>query len=277
VDDAKVGSVFRAVRLRRGLSQADVGAAAGVSRTVVSCIERGAFEDSVFRATRRVATVLGIGLSLDPRWRGEEVARLLDARHAVLVRSVTAKVAGSGWLAQPERTFSFWGERGSIDVLAWQAATRAMACFEIKTSIPDLQDLLATMDRKRRILREIARVEGWRPLHFGSVLVVRDETWARNAVRRFDAVFEAALPARTVAVRQWLAAPAGDLRGIWFLRDDAPANAKRRLGGSMRVPTVRTGSAEARTGPAVARTAPAEARTRPAEAGGCGLEGRSGR
>jgi hypothetical protein len=144
------------------------------------------------------------------------------------------RLTGAGWVVRPEHTFSIWGERGSIDVFAWHPGCRALPCVECKTKLPDLQDVLSTMDRKRRLAREIARVEGWDPAFIGSVLVVPDQKWARNAVRRSGAVFDAALPARTVAVRRWLACPSADLRGIWFLANDGAPNTGRRSGGQMR-------------------------------------------
>lgn len=121
MDDAKVGSVFRAVRIRRGMSQSQVAEAAGISRAVVSSIERGLLEGTSMRLVRRVSTALGISLELEARWRGAEAATLLDERHARLVRAVVARLTGLGWQAFPEHTFNVWGERGSVDVLALAA------------------------------------------------------------------------------------------------------------------------------------------------------------
>lgn len=259
MDDAKVGSVFRAVRIRRGMSQSQVAEAAGISRAVVSSIERGLLEGTSMRLVRRVSTALGISLELEARWRGAEAATLLDERHARLVRAVVARLTGLGWQAFPEHTFNVWGERGSVDVLAWQPATRAVLCVEVKTKLADLQDLLATMDKKRRLAPSIVRAEGWRPLVVGSVLVVPAETWARSAVDRFDSVFAAALPDRTADVLGWLKTSDRDMRGIWFLPNDARGSAKRRPGGSMRVrpreashPSARPRSASSPGGPQMA-------------------------
>jgi transcriptional regulator with XRE-family HTH domain len=235
MDDATFGSAVRAVRIKRGLTQSQVAAASGISRSVVSLIERGGLEGTSLRLVRHVAVALGISVSLEARWRGAEMARLLDERHAALVRSVVRRLTAKGWHAKPEHTFSIWGERGSIDVLAWHPSSRALVCIEVKTKLPDLQDLLSTMDRKRRLAPTLARTEGWKPLTVGSVLVLPDETWARNAVKRFDSVFEAALPARTPSVRSWFGNPDRDIRGIWFLLNDAPSSTPRPSGGSMRV------------------------------------------
>lgn len=235
MNDAQVGSVFRAVRIRRGMTQSKVAEAAGVSRAVVSLIERGGFEGTSLRLIRRVSGVLGVSVAVEPRWRGAELAGLLDERHAAMVRAVVVRLTATGWQALPEHTFNVWGERGSIDVLAWHPIHRALLNVEVKTRLVDLQDVLAKIDRKRRLGPTMARELGWRPLSFGSALVLPDETWARNAVARFGAVFAAALPTRTDGVRRWMKCPDGEMRGIWFLLNDATGSAKRLRGGTMRV------------------------------------------
>lgn len=235
MDDVQVGSVIRAVRIRRGMSQAQVAGAAGVGRSTVSLIERGDLERTSLRLIRRIAGAVGVSLQLAPRWRGAELAKLLDEKHAVIVREVVARLTPLGWQALPEHTFNVRGEHGSIDVLAWHAPTRALLTVEVKTKLPDLQDLLSKMDRKRRLAPALARELGWRPLAIGSVLVLPEATWARNVLDRFGPVFAAALPARTADVRRWLRQPDRDLRGIWLLLNDTPGGTKRRPGGSMRV------------------------------------------
>ena len=228
------------------MTQAHLAALAGVSRSIVSLIERGGAEETSVRTVRKVASVLGVSVTLTSRWRGAEMAKLLDEAHAALVGYVVQQLSGAGWSVRPEHTFSVWGERGSIDVLAWSHAARALLCIECKTRLPDVQDVLSTMDRKRRLAATIAKLEGWEPTSVGSVLVLPDQTWARNAVSRFCPVFDTALPARTVDVRRWLTHPAGDLRGIWFLLNDSGANKTRRSAGLLRArrrgPATRTSS-----------------------------------
>ena len=235
MDDAQVGSVIRAVRIRRGLRQSDVADVAGVSQAIVSAVENGDLERTSLHLVRRVAGALGVSLPLAPRWRGAELPKLLDERHALMVREVVRRLTAIGWQALPERTFNQRGEQGSIDVLAWHPPTRALLSVEVKTKLADLQDLLSKMDRKRRLAPTLGRELGWRPLVVGSVLVLPEETWARNAVGRFDPIFAAALPAPTTEVRRWLRQPDRDLRGIWFLLNFASGDARRRPGGSMRV------------------------------------------
>jgi transcriptional regulator with XRE-family HTH domain len=223
------------VRLKRGMSQGQVAAGAGVSRSMVSQIEAGGLEETSLGIIRRVSAALGVSLPFEPRWRGVELAKLMDARHASMVRAVVSRLGTFGWQCIPEHTFNEWGERGSIDVLAWHAVRRAVVCVEIKTRLVDLQDLLSTEDRKRRLAPALARKLGWNPLIVGSVLVLPEETWARNAVQRHGPVFDAKFPMRTIEVRRWLRRPDGDGFGIWFLVDDARGDHKRGSGAAIRV------------------------------------------
>jgi transcriptional regulator with XRE-family HTH domain len=234
------------------MSQTQVAEAAGLSRAVVSTIERGLLEDTSLRLMRRVASALGISFEIEPRWRGAELARLLDERHAQLVQVVVARLAKLGWDARPECTFSIWGERGSVDILAWHRARGTVLCVEVKSRLADLQDLLSAMDRKRRLAPMIARAEGWRPVHVGSVLVVPGESWARNFVRHYDTILATSLPDRTAAVHAWLKLPDKDFGAIWFLFNDANRSAKRPAGGTLRVrprnQALATGSARSNVG-----------------------------
>jgi transcriptional regulator with XRE-family HTH domain len=63
-----VGLRVKILRITRGMSQGELGAAAGVSRVTVGSIERGDHPASVL-AYRRLALAFGVGLSelLDER------------------------------------------------------------------------------------------------------------------------------------------------------------------------------------------------------------------
>jgi HTH-type transcriptional regulator / antitoxin HipB len=234
MDDVQVGSVIRSVRIRRGLRQSDLAEAAGVSQAIVSAIEHGEFEATSLRIVRGVAVAAGVSLPLAPRWRGPELPKLLDEKHAAIVRCVVERLLALGWVALPEHTFSIYGERGSIDVLAWLPGARAVLLIEVKTVLVDLQDLLSTMDRKRRLATAIARDSGWRPMTIGALLVMPAETQARNSVEKYRTLFDVSYQARGRQVRRWLRSPLRDLGGIWFLNFTA-GDTKHRSGGSLRV------------------------------------------
>jgi transcriptional regulator with XRE-family HTH domain len=235
MNDVQVGSVIRAVRIRRGLRQSDVARAAGVSPAAVSRIERGDFGRTSVHALRAVGEAVAVSLPMAPRWRGADLAKLLDERHAGMVCEVVARLTSLGWVAVPEHTFSVQGERGSIDVIAWLPARRALLIVEVKTVLVDLQDLLSTFNRKRRLAPRLARDLGWHPLRIGAVIVMPAETQARTAVARYAALLAPSYPSRGADIRRWLRFPDLDLNGIWFLPNSHPVTAKRRPGGSARV------------------------------------------
>jgi transcriptional regulator with XRE-family HTH domain len=270
MDDVQVGSVIRAVRIRRGLRQSDVAALAGVSHATVSLVERGLVEGMTLRALRRVASATGVSLPLAPRWRGAELAKLIDEQHALLVGEVVARLTAMGWQVEPEHTFSWRGERGSIDVLGWLPSSRALLVVEVKTRVVDLQDLLSAIDRKRRLAPLVSNVAGWRPTSIGVVLVLPADTWARNVLTRFEPLFRTALPARTLEVRSWLRAPTGGMRGVWLLPNSSSSSTTCRRGGGLRVrkrPDARPGPGArsfTRVAAAVRRQAAGEKDGRPA-------------
>jgi DNA-binding Xre family transcriptional regulator len=236
MDDIRVGSAIRAVRLRRGLRQCDVAAAAGLSQSTVSLVELGRFETLTLGTIRAVGRPLDVWIHFESRWGGAELPRLLDERHAILVGLVVTELRRRGWEVRVEYSFNVRGERGSVDVLAWLSSARALLLVEVKTQIVDVQELLSTIDRKRRVVPIAVHAElGWRADLIGRVLVLPDETRARAAVSRHGNVFSVALPRRTIDVRRWCRQPAQPLAGIWFLRTTHPGNRVRPGGGATRV------------------------------------------
>src|SRR5687767_1929593 len=92
----------RALRLRRGWRQEMLGQRAGVSRQVVSRIERGELAGLTLASLDRVVAALGGSVSVQVRWHGEELDRLVDAAHAALQRDVVGLLAGLGWEVRAE-------------------------------------------------------------------------------------------------------------------------------------------------------------------------------
>jgi hypothetical protein len=67
-------------------------------------------------------------------------------------------------------------------------------------------------------------------------------------VARHSATVTAALPARTLAVRRWLADPSGSIRGIWFLGGTRTGGAMRNLGSGRRVRVQRSAGSRGPSG-----------------------------
>lgn len=162
-------------------------------------------------------------------WHGEGLDRLLDAAHASITDAVLRVLRDEGWEVATEVTFNEYGERGSIDILAFHPATRSLLVIEIKSVVPDLQAMLGTLDRKVRVAAKVARDRGWQAATVSRVLVLPDDRTARRRVGQHASTFEAALPSRTAAVRKWLRKPVGALAGVLFLTDAHQGSTRHRV------------------------------------------------
>jgi transcriptional regulator with XRE-family HTH domain len=228
--DRRVGAAFRAVRVRKQLRQEDLATEAKVSRHVVSLIERGHLDKVSLPALRRVAQVLEIGIEFRCDWRGGELDRLLNARHSALENGLSAMLlALDGWQVIPEASFSIYGERGWIDVLAWHQPTRTLLVIEIKTEIVDVQQIIGLLDRKIRLAPKVARERAWNPVTVGSWLVVAEGSTNRRHVSKHGAVLRAAFPNDGASIKRWLRQPAGKIAALSFFPYERGANAKHGL------------------------------------------------
>jgi transcriptional regulator with XRE-family HTH domain len=150
------------VRQHLDLRQVDVGNRAGVSQKVVSDLELGRLEAVGLARTRRVAAVLDVSIGIDAWWRGGQADRLLDRAHAGLVDYVVGVLGASGWQVVPEFTFNHYGDRGSVDILAWHPGECILLIVEVKATLTDLQDMLGSLSKKVRVVPKIAAGElGW--------------------------------------------------------------------------------------------------------------------
>ena len=162
MDDRRFGRLIRASRVRKGWRQLDVEAAGGIDQSTVSLIESGRLDRFTVRTIRLVAETVGVRAEFAPRMSAAEVARLLDEGHARLVEAVLRQLHDRGWQTVAEYTFSHYGERGSVDIVGWHSASRTLLIVEVKTALLDVQDLLATLDRKCRVVPQLLRRDrGW--------------------------------------------------------------------------------------------------------------------
>lgn len=230
-----IGRAIRALRIRLGLRQADIATAASVSRSLIVAIERGALGSVNLRRLESICEALGASLDVRVRWHGEGLDRLLDEAHAQLVERLVTRLRRVGWECAVEASFNEYGERGSVDVLAWHLATRSLLVCEVKSLIPDAQATLMPLDRKARLGSKIARGRGWQPDHVSRLLVVTDTSTTRRRVTALDATFRTAFPVRGVGVSRWLREPTGAISGLLFLPDVRVAGLGRPAAGRQRV------------------------------------------
>ncbi len=233
MDLVRLGSAFRLVRVRRGWRQTDVAARAGRSRSTVARVEQGGASAITLGSLAAVAEALGIQLTLLPRWRGSDLDRLLDAGHAAMHDYMARRFGRlDGWTAVPEASFSIYGERGVIDILAFHAPTGSLLVVELKTLVVDVSDLIGTMDRRRRLATRVAAARGWQAVTVSAWVIVADTMTNRRRVEAYRNVLRSAFPAGAVAMRGWLRAPAGSIAGLSFLSYDRQGD---RIGGRTRV------------------------------------------
>ena len=237
--DQRVGAAFRAVRLRHGWRQVDVATRAGVSDSLISALERGHLDTLSVESLRKIALSLDIRIDVIPRWRGGDLDRLLNSRHAALAEATTRWLRSRGWEVAVEVSFAIRGERGFIDLLAWHAPTRTLLVIEIKTEIVDVHELIGVMDRKTRLAPEIARDRGWLPAVVATWLVVEEGSTNRHRVDRFAALLRATFPADGRVMARWLAAPAGSIRGLSFFSDSGGGSVKQQFPAKKRVRVAR--------------------------------------
>jgi transcriptional regulator with XRE-family HTH domain len=242
VDDLRLGALFRTVRLRRGWRQDDVAAATHVSRSQVSRVERGQLGELRVGDLRSIAEVLEIRLPFAPWWHGGEIDRVANERHGLMHEQVAAMFAElPDWVCSAEVTFSEFGERGSIDLLAWHPARRALLIIELKTEITDPAALVAQVDRYRRLAAEIGRKRGWVAASVSVWVVVADSSMNRRRLARHRTMLRNAFPLEGRTMKSWLRAPAGPVAALSFLATAHSflANDRRGSTGRKAAPTKR--------------------------------------
>jgi hypothetical protein len=192
---------------------------ARVHRSTWGLIERGELDRLTLAAVRRCLEALEVTLALTPRWRGPDLARLLDQDHSSLQAAWAELLRAWGWEVRVEMSFNHFGERGRIDLLAWHAGHRILVVIEIKSEIVDAQALLGSLDAKVRVAGRLTATVGWpSPRLTVPVLIVRDSRMARAHVTRLAPLF-AAMPVRGRDAISCLRHPERMTRGLLIFSD----------------------------------------------------------
>lgn len=228
MDDFRFGTVIRLVRQRRGWRQQDLSDKSGVSQSAISRMERGHLGPQSIDSVRAVAAALDIRVDLVPRWRAGDLDRLLNAGHSTLHESVARMFRDRlpPWVLAPEVSFAIYGERGVIDILAWHPGRRALMVIELKTDLVDMNELIGTFDRKRRLARQIAIDRGWEPVTVSAWLIVTGSRTNRRRAATHEAMLRAALPDDAGKVRRWLRDPVRSVNALSFWADTRGATGR---------------------------------------------------
>ena len=209
---------------------------------------------------------------MELRWRGGDLDRIVDRAHAAIVARSIHVLKRCGLEPVPEVTYSIYGERGSIDLLAVDRANSRCVVVEVKSMLASIEETLRCHDTKVRLAPDIVQDRfGWRPGRVQRLLVLPNTSTARRAVAMHRIVLERPYPVVGRAVKVWLrgeasadpgiAARAGGANGasaggILFV-SVTPATSVRRTRvrcsaatrGTDRDPTLAPGRADARTAP----------------------------
>ena len=166
---------------------------------------------------RRIAAALDVRVDLAGWWRGGDLDRLLNRRHSLLAEAIAAFVMQTpGWLVEPEVSFAIYGERGVIDQLAWHAGVAHLLVVEVKTELVDVNELLGTLDRKRRLIRQVAASRGWIPSLVSVWLIVADTSTNRRHAQEHTTILRSGLPCDGRQLRKVLRHPTYAASGLAF-------------------------------------------------------------
>ena len=234
MNQRRVGRSLYVLRTARSLRQSDVAEAAGVSQPTVSAIERGRWAAMSLRTLSRVFDAVEADVEVLVRFRGGEIDRLLDERHAAVVASLARLLRDRGWRVLPEVSFNHFGDRGSIDLLAYHPPARIILVVEVKTEISSAEETLRRLDVKGRIAPLVAPDRfGESPDRVARLLAIRDSTANRERIARLDPLFGPAFPLRGRRMTAWIRSPdatgGGLAGGLLFVRDSDPADRVRGL------------------------------------------------
>lgn len=153
-------------------------------------VEHGDLAGITIGSLERVTEALGATLSIQVRWQGERLDRLMDAAHAALQARVAELLSMAGWIVRAEVSFNHYGDRGRVDLVALHPRLRAVLIVEVKSALGDLQDTLGRLDVKVRLARTIAAELGWGEIDVAvPVLVIAQSRGARRIVGAHEPLF----------------------------------------------------------------------------------------
>lgn len=176
------------VRIHREWRQCDVASRARVSASVIARHERGVINSLTM--LERHAAALELRVELRLLGRSGQLVRLADEEHAAIVEALADWLRRAGFEVEAEASFSEWGERGRIDLLAYDPRTRTVVIVEVKTLLLDLQQLLGSLNVRERLVSSIAARRGWTVERRITMLAVAGTAANRKVVRTHAALFQ---------------------------------------------------------------------------------------
>jgi transcriptional regulator with XRE-family HTH domain len=187
VNEQQLGRFLRMLRIRRGWRLADVGMRSKLSPASIARTEHGWIAS--FRVVQAHAAALDVRVDFRLMGRGAHVVRVADEEHAAIVELLARAFVAAGWDVEVEASYSEYGERGRIDLLAYDAVTRTLVIVEVKTELADLQELFGGLDVKLRLAPAVAMRRGWAVARTVTVLAAASIEMNRSLVRQHPTLF----------------------------------------------------------------------------------------
>jgi hypothetical protein len=221
-DDERLGQLVLLLRRRQGITQRILAALAGVPREDLIAIEAGRAGRVRLERIRAVFDQLGGRARLTAWYNGASADRLLDERHARILERALPVVERRRFAVASEVTFSDYGERGSLDLLALHSDTAHALVGEVKSAIGSLEETNRVLDVKARLAPKIVRERfGSTPASISRVLILPADRTVRRIIERHAATMTAIYPLRSREFRAWLRQPSGPISAIWFVSEVA--------------------------------------------------------
>jgi DNA-binding XRE family transcriptional regulator len=190
----------RDTRVLLDITQADLAAAVGVSRSHLAGIETERVNPSLDVVAR-----IGDALGLDLQLIGTPPL-VIDPPTNSVVHSRCSGYVGrrfrqGGWLVVRETEIAHGRSHGWIDLLAFHPGTRTLLVVEIKTRLDDVGSVERQLAWYERSARDIAASSGWRPSSILSWLLLLQSDEVENAIRRDRDVLREGFPVRASEMR----------------------------------------------------------------------------
>jgi transcriptional regulator with XRE-family HTH domain len=210
----RFATLCRETRVLLDITQAQLAAAAGISRSMVAGIETERVNPTL-DVVMRIGNALGLERELigtrpvviDPRPSG--------VVHSRCSGSVDRRLRSSGWLTRREVEIVHARSHGWIDILAFHPGRRTLIIVEIKTRLDDLGLAERQLAWYERSAREVAARFGWKPVIIATWLLLLHTDEVDDAIRRERATLAVGFPARAGDMRAMLlGTPHAGKRGV---------------------------------------------------------------
>jgi len=186
---ARLGRGLRERRRALGVTQAQLGLAAGTSQTWVSKAERGKGASGSLETWAAMSAAVGAQLVVYVE-DAPGASRPRDYQHVIRQELVIRYAADGGWRADPERLVTGQGAWRYVDVLLRRPLTREVAVVEIWDFLDDVgAGLRGLADKIERVRVETSGTA------VSGLLVVRATLRNRRLVSHLAAVFASHFPA----------------------------------------------------------------------------------